>query len=145
MSDAGHPLISGALGLSPEDAELFEIALGTHIATASASDGSITVQVSADGTVHRWQLSDTARSADSEQLIGTMIELIGQARIEARNTVHSGFGLNLPAEILASRGTLDSAPSSNSATPLPSTVADIDTWDDDEDYYHRGKSRIAAD
>ncbi|AYF78535.1 hypothetical protein D7D52_37230 [Nocardia yunnanensis] len=144
MSDTSHPLISGAMNLSAEDAELFEIALRTYISTATASDGSISVQVSADGTVHRWQVTETARRIDADQLVGTVIELIGRARNEARDKVHVGFGLRVPDEIPTSVGIIeDKSPSTAAASPTVTT--DDNDWDDDEDYYHRGKSRIRAD
>lgn len=144
MGDTRHPLISGALNLSAEDAELFEIALSTHISTATATDGSISVQVSADGTVHRWQLEETAPSVDIHQLVGTLIDLIGSARVEARHRVYSGFGLHVPDEIPTSVGTIEDSSSLEAPTSPPPTVG-YDNWDDEEDYHHPGRSRIRAD
>lgn len=144
MSDTSHPLISGALNLSAEDAELFEIALRTYISTATAPDGSISVQVSADGTIHRWQLTDTGRHIDADQLVGTVIELIGHARNDARNKVHTGFGLRVPDEFPTGIGIIEDTARSR-ATTSPTVATDDSDWDDDEDYYHHGKSRIRAD
>ncbi|MCX4092090.1 hypothetical protein [Nocardia sp. alder85J] len=140
MPDTDPPLLSGVQTLSPEDADLFEIAWQTHISTATSADGAITVQVSADGTIHRWELNESFRSAVPEQLIATVIELIGQARVAAGNAVHSEFGLRPPVEISTSRGTVASAPSS---TPGPTPTIDSDHWDENEDYHHPGASRVA--
>lgn len=85
------PLTGRMLDLSPEDAELFEVALRTRTATATTSAGSISVEVSGDGTVHRWELTDTARRADPDRLVGAVIDLIAQARTEAHEVVHADF------------------------------------------------------
>lgn len=145
MREFIDPLAGSPLRLPPEEAELFRIAVKTHTANASALDGSVSVDVSADGTVHRWRLTDTARRVAPDQLVSTVIELIGKARTEAHDTVRTDFGLQYSDET-------QEAPSLQRLTPPvpapavpPPTTQEDDAWDDDEDYYHRGKSRIRAD
>ncbi|MFJ4657616.1 hypothetical protein ACIP5Y_40675 [Nocardia sp. NPDC088792] len=145
MGDTVNPPIGAVPGLSDDDAELFQIALGTYIATATAPDGSISVDVSSDGTIHRWQITDRARGTDPAQLVATVIDLIGQAGTCARAEVRAGFGLALPdtAPTVPDPRTPVSTPIPPAPTP-PTGIYD-DAWDDDEDFYHRGKSRISAD
>ncbi|MBF6183525.1 hypothetical protein [Nocardia otitidiscaviarum] len=85
------PLTGRMLDLSPRDAELYEVALRTRTATATTTAGSITVEVSGDGTVHRWALTDLARRADVDRVVETLIGLIAQARDDAHKAVHADF------------------------------------------------------
>ncbi|WP_280358026.1 hypothetical protein [Nocardia otitidiscaviarum] len=85
------PLTGRMLNLSSHDAELYEVALRTRTATATTTAGSITVEVSGDGTVHRYMLTDLARRADVDRVVETLIGLIAQARDEAHQAVHADF------------------------------------------------------
>ncbi|MEV6071836.1 hypothetical protein AB0L82_35305 [Nocardia sp. NPDC052001] len=145
MQNNGDLTNAAALGLSEDDAELFHIALGTYIATSTTPDGSVSVDVSSDGTIHRWHLNDSARRAVPEELVSTVIDLISQARVQARAAVRAGFGLDSANETFTPHKTPEhkSEPASTLG-PAPTATSD-DAWDDDEDYYHQGKSRIAAD
>ncbi|AYF78452.1 hypothetical protein D7D52_36665 [Nocardia yunnanensis] len=132
-----------AARLSVEEAELFQIALRTRTATAASADHSVSVDVSADGTVYRWHLSEAGHRARPDQLVATVIELIGKARDEARDAVHADFGLDpIPSATMPVEGVLARPPVTANG---PEADTKDEAWDDDEDYYHRGKSRIAAD
>ncbi|MVU76094.1 hypothetical protein GPX89_02405 [Nocardia sp. ET3-3] len=132
-----------AAQLSVDEAELFQIALRTRIANATSTDHSVSIDVSADGTIYRWHLGEAGHRIPPDQLVATVIELIGKARNEARDAVHADFGLDpIPSASMPVEGVLARPPA---AANEPVTAANDEAWDDDEDYYHRGKSRIAAD
>ncbi|MTE12615.1 hypothetical protein [Nocardia aurantiaca] len=66
--------------------------LAKEVAVAASPDGSLSVAVGADGKVHRWVVTDRARSSDPERVVATVIELIGQARAAAYDAVRAGLG-----------------------------------------------------
>lgn len=133
--------------MPPEELELFRIALRTRVATATSPGGAVSVGVTADGEIHRWQLSDAARRADPDRLVATVIELIGQARAEANGAVYADFGLGFPAETHLAHGLSESTavvvPPAVAAPPV--AVVESEPWDDDDDYHRQGRSPIAAD
>ncbi|QOW30542.1 YbaB/EbfC family nucleoid-associated protein [Nocardia seriolae] len=78
--------------MSGEAVDAVQAMLAQKVAVAASPDGSVTVRVGADGKVHRWAVTDRARSADPQQVVATLIALIEQARSAAYEAVRAELG-----------------------------------------------------
>ncbi|WP_147403930.1 hypothetical protein [Nocardia panacis] len=58
-----------------------------HRASASLPDGAVTVEVCADGSLHRIRLTDTGRGLDADTLLDTVVHLHATALADARQSV----------------------------------------------------------
>ncbi|AYF77854.1 hypothetical protein D7D52_33090 [Nocardia yunnanensis] len=130
-----------------DNAEGLQAEFKARAVTAYSTDGSIMVEVSADGAVRNWQL--TGADQHTRQLVANLIELIGQARIGAQQAIRAELdAISDRDDTRAARDAVRDALARTTATPTPtpSAAPAADSWDEDYyEYEYRGKSRIKAD
>ncbi|MFC3434544.1 YbaB/EbfC family nucleoid-associated protein [Nocardia seriolae] len=116
----GSPRASG------KELDVVQAMLVQKVAVAASPDGSVSVRVGADGTVHRWSVSDRARRADPQQVVATVIELIGEARSAAYEAVRADLGLGVVNEPRSGPSGLASATPRDGAAFAD--AVDYDDW-----------------
>ncbi|WP_194852789.1 YbaB/EbfC family nucleoid-associated protein [Nocardia sp. SYP-A9097] len=141
MTDHGSARTRSLLDTIAEDTERLQTAITSRTTTATSADGWITVEVSADGTVHNCRIANA--DEHTNQLVAELLELIGQARTTAQQTIRAELeAVADNDDVRAIRDATRDALARTTTTPPPLTPSD-DSWDDDYEYL--GKSRIAAD
>jgi hypothetical protein len=134
MRPLDDPRDARAPGRFGEESRLFLLALGARTAGAASADGSVVVEVGADGAVHDWQLGEAARFADPQRLVPTLLEVIERARRHAYEAVLADFDLDGANETRAAAEKFAPAPTNPPAA--------VDSGYDD--YDEGGSFSVAA-
>ncbi|AYF77409.1 hypothetical protein D7D52_30370 [Nocardia yunnanensis] len=126
MRSSKNTAAGGSPRVSGEAVEAVQAMLAQKVAVAASPDGSVSVRVGADGKVHRWAVTDRARTAPPQQVVATVLELIEEARRAAYDAVRADLGHKAASEPSSSPGGLASAGSSGGSAFTD--AVDYDDW-----------------
>ncbi|MFI1917828.1 YbaB/EbfC family nucleoid-associated protein [Nocardia sp. NPDC020380] len=143
MADHGYPRTRSLLDSVADDTERLQAAIATRTVAASSADGRVTVEVSADGKVHNWRITDA--DEHTNRIVANVLQLIGQAHTAAKQAIRTELDAIADREdVRAVHDAARDALALTTTTPSPALTAGDDSWDDDFDHFGN-RSRIAAD
>lgn len=143
MADQSYPHTRSLLDSVADDTERLQAAIATRTVAASSADGSVTVEVSADGTVHNWRI--VGADEHTNRIVANVLDLIGQAHTAAKHAIRAELDAIADREdVRVVHDAARDALARTTTAPPQSLTTDDDSWDDDFRHYG-SRSPIAAD
>ncbi|WP_405490847.1 hypothetical protein [Nocardia sp. NBC_00511] len=139
MNAIGDRFTGVALDRFADEAEHLQLAITTRTVTTATPDGTISVEVSADGHVHRWQVPGTI-DTDASTLVATVIGLIEEARTAAQHSLHDEIdAITGNGEVRAVRDAVRDVLASAPSRSLPDARTAV--TDEEDEPFHASSIR----